>query len=757
MEKFSAFLTKHKLAIVIVFVTILIASLVCLFFVPINSDIISYLPDDMTTSEGYAFLKKTFDMESDAIVAVKGASTEQMTEITKKMQELEGVRENGITWYGTLDSFGDMGDENGEIKFGNTVINVKELVTQIKNNEKVKKLLCPADDIYTIMVQMSVSSSTNEASAILKQTKKIIESYGLEYAVGGSAEISTSLLGTVTGEMPYFLIVAVIIAILVLVLTTNSFFEPVILLTTLAISILLNMGSNIILKDVSVITFATSAILQLALSMDYSIFLMHSFREERKKCFDDRTAMVRAIPKTFSTVCASALTTVGGFIALVFMQFGIGADLGIVLAKGVLMSLLTVVLLQPCLMLFASKTTAKLEHPVHLPKFKKSAEIAVKGRKPILAIALLALVPIIYCGLSISYSYMKMDKDKEALSEVQQVVEVMGNSILICAPNGNSAKAHIDFIDEVGKLEHVSVVSSIYAMAPKEMCDSLHTMIKWNLPQLKAYANNKYVLYTIMIETESESPEEGVLLDNIKSVLSKKFGDEYYITGMAQAVNDLFIVSPKDFALVSGISAIIIFIILMLSIRSAKYSLALMGTVEFGIFINLALNFIFNTPVNFMAYIIISSVQMGATVDYAILLATKFRRNMASMPVKEACVKAVKDSSLSILTSATILGALCLAVYAITTNAIIGQVTLLIGRGAIISAFLILFVLPAILIAITRKPPTNNDIFHKLKVKIDKKKESKKLAKAGIVNEQTQINIEIEGNAITDNCNEKVE
>ncbi len=757
MEKFSAFLTKHKLAIVIVFVTILIASLVCLFFVPINSDIISYLPDDMTTSEGYAFLKKTFDMESDAIVAVKGASTEQMTEITKKMQSLEGVRENGITWYGTLDSFGDMGDENGEIKFGNTVINVKELVTQIKDNKQVQKLLCPAEDIYTIMVQMSVSSSTNEASAILKQTKKIIESYGLEYAVGGSAEISTSLLGTVTGEMPYFLIVAVIIAILVLVLTTNSFFEPVILLTTLAISILLNMGSNIILKDVSVITFATSAILQLALSMDYSIFLMHSFREERKKCFDDRTAMVRAIPKTFSTVCASALTTVGGFIALVFMQFGIGADLGVVLAKGVLMSLLTVVLLQPCLMLFASKTTAKLEHPVHLPKFNKSAEIAVKGRKPILAIALLALVPIIYCGLSISYSYMKMDKDKEALSEVQQVVEVMGNSILICAPNGDSAKAHIDFIDEVGKLEHVSVVSSIYAMAPKEMCDSLHTMIKWNLPQLKAYANNKYVLYTIMIETESESLEEGVLLDNIKSVLSNKFGDEYYITGMAQAVNDLSIVTPKDFALVSGISAIIIFIILMLSIRSAKYSLALMGTVEFGIFINLALNFIFNTPVNFMAYIIISSVQMGATVDYAILLATKFRRNMASMPVKEACVKAVKDSSLSILTSATILGALCLAVYAITTNAIIGQVTLLIGRGAIISAFLILFVLPAILIAITRKPPTNNDIFHKLKVKIDKKKESKKLAKAGIVNEQTQINIEIEGNAITDNCNEKVE
>ena len=371
MEKFSNFIVKNKLWISIAFLVLTIISLVCLFFVPINSDIISYLPDDMTTSEGYAFLKKTFDMESDAIVAVKGATKEQMKEITEKMQKLEGVRENGITWYGTLDSFAEMGDENGELNVGNIHINVDELVNQIKNNPDVKKLFCPKEDIYTIMVQMSVASSTNEASSILKQTKKIIAEYGLDYAVGGSAEISTNLLGTVVKEMPYFLIVACIIAILVLVLTTTSFFEPVILLTTLAISIFLNMGSNIILGDVSVITFATSAILQLALSMDYSIFLMHAFREERCKCFDDRTAMVRAIPKTLSTVCASALTTVGGFIALVFMQFGIGADLGLVLAKGVLMSMLTVLFLQPCLMLFTSKTTAKLEHPVHLPKFKK--------------------------------------------------------------------------------------------------------------------------------------------------------------------------------------------------------------------------------------------------------------------------------------------------------------------------------------------------------------------------------------------------
>ncbi len=301
MERFSFFVTKHKLAISIVFLVLTIVALICLFFVPINSDIISYLPDDMTTTEGYDFLKKTFNMNSDAIIAIKDATPEQMTEITQKMQELEGVRENGITWYGSLDSFANMGNIGG--------IDAGELVEQIKNNPDVIKLFRPKENIYTVMVQMSVASSTNEASVILKSSKKIIESYNLEYAVGGSAEISTNLLGTVVKEMPYFLIVAVVIVILILILTTKSFFEPVILLTTLAISILLNMGSNLILGNVSVITFATSAILQLALSMDYSIFLMHAFSEERRKCFDDRTAMIRAIPKTFSTVCASALTT----------------------------------------------------------------------------------------------------------------------------------------------------------------------------------------------------------------------------------------------------------------------------------------------------------------------------------------------------------------------------------------------------------------------------------------------------------------
>lgn len=759
MEKFSTFVTKHKLAIAIAFLVVTIVALICLFFVPINSDIISYLPDDMTTSKGYAFLKQTFDMESDAIVAVKGASKEQMTEITAKMQALEGVRENGITWYGTLDSFGSMGNIPG------LGVDIEDLVEQIKNNPDVQKLFCPKGvdgGIWTIMVQMQVASSTNEASVILKQTKKIIESYGLEFAVGGSAEIATSLLGTVVGEMPYFLIAAVVIVILVLVATTTSFFEPVILLTTLAISILLNLGSNIILGDVSVITFATSAILQLALSMDYSIFLMHAFRDERKKCFDDRTAMIRAIPKTFSTVCASALTTVGGFIALMFMQFGIGADLGIVLAKGVLMSLLTVVLLQPCLILFASKTTKKLEHPVKLPKFQKSAEVSVKGRKPIFAIALIALIPVLYCGLSISYSYMKMDKGNAELTEVQQVVEKMGNSILICAPNGASAKNHLEFIEEAKNIEGVSVVSSIYAMAPKELSGTLHLAIMLNRQELKAYANIGYVLYTMMIETESESPEEGVLLQSVRDSLKKHFGDNFYITGMAQAVNDLSVVTPKDFSLVSIISAIIIFVILMFSIRSAKYSLALMGVVEFGIFVNLALNFIMASPVNFMAYIIISSVQMGATVDYAILLTTKFKRNMATMPVKEACLKAVKDSSLSILTSATILSTLCLAVCVITTNAIIGQVTLLIGRGAIISSILILFVLPAILIAITRKPYNNNDIFRKIRVKIEDKlatkKERKNLAllqQGSIAKEELQLdNDEVKCNSFCEDSKE---
>lgn len=727
MEKFSKFVVKHKILITVLIAVLSIVALVCMFFVNINSDIISYLPEDMQTSEGYAFLQKTFNMESDAIIAVKTKDYDTVKQIADKIQALDGVRANGVNWYGTLDQMKDMDLGAVGDKF-----DLDAMIEEIKNRPDILKLFRPTEDIYTIMIQMTYSSSSNEAGKVLSNCKKIIKDYGIEYAVGGSSEIATSLLSTVVSEMPYYLVIAVIIVILILVCTTNSLFEPVILITTLAISILLNMGTNIIFPNISIITFATSAILQLALSMDYSIFLMHAFREERAKCFDDYTAMQRAIPKTFSTICASSMTTIGGFLALLFMQFEVGADLGLVLAKGVLMSLLTVILLQPCLILYSKNVTKKLEHPVKLPKFQKSAEFVVKRRKPILWITLLLVVPIIFCGTSISYSYMKMDKNQSEMSDVEQVVQVMGNSVLICAPN-DKGEQHLNFIEDVKEIENVSVVSSIYAMAPERYADLLSLLIKLDLPQLEAYANDGYVLYTVMIETESESQEEQVLLKELRGVLQNYFGEDFYITGMAQAVNDLAVITPKDFALVSIVSALIILVILLLTIKSFKYSIALMGVVELGIFVNLGICYLMKTPVNFMAYIIISSVQMGATVDYAILQTMKFKSNMATMPKKDACVKAVKDSTLSILTSALILGCLCFAVNLICSNAIIAQVTMLIGRGALISAGLILFVLPSVLLAITNKMPKNQSYAKMLKQKLHKKRNKNKQPEQEII------------------------
>lgn len=439
--------------------------------------------------------------------------------------------------------------------------------------------------------------------------------------------------------------------------------------------------------------------------------------------------MQKAFSRTFSTICASSLTTIGGFLALICMKFGIGADLGIVLAKGVLMSLLTRLFLQPCIMLFLAKPMEKTKHPVYLPKFQKSANFAVKARKPIIVIFLIALIPVLYCGLNISYSYMKMDKGNKQPTEVEQIVEVMGNSILICAPNGKSADTHTKFIKDIKKFEEVEVVSSIYAMLPKDMpivsdimLKQVHQMIENNAPELKAYANNKYVLYTVMISTKSESKEEQLLLAKIQGVLTKHFGEDYYITGMAQAVNDLATITPKDFALVSVVSAVIIFIILMFTIKSFKYSLALMGVIEFGIYVNLGICFLANTPVNFMAYIIISSVQLGATIDYAILLAMEFKRKMQTMSIKTACASAVQNSSLPICISAIILSALCYAVSLISSNAIIGQITMLIANGAVISALLILFVLPSVLLAITHKVPKEIDFKQLIKRKKKQKK-----------------------------------
>lgn len=750
MKKFAAFIVKNRLIILGIILLAAIACTFAMFYVNVNSDILSYLPDGMDMTEGLDFMQQNFNMQGDAIVGIRGDSLtyEWMQQYTASLAEDYStgddpvIKPGGVIWYGTiaemanidLSSIGGMSFVIDGIlsQYGLTLDELTAILESMAENPEIEQMFHPYEDTYLIMLQLSAPSSSDEAMDLLDDIEKAVEDAGFEVALGGSSEVTRAVFESTIGEIGRYIVVAVLVMFIILLLTTTSLVEPIIFMLTLGVSILVNMGTNIILPSVSVITFAASSILQLALSMDYAIFLMHQYEIEKQNTLDNRLAMERAIPKTFSTIAASALTTVGGFLALFFMQFEIGADLGIVLAKGVALSLLTVIFLQPSLMLLFDKAREKTKHRILVPTFKKTSGFAVTYRKTIVAIALLLLIPVTILQGKVDLSYIKFIDEDPNPSKVEEVVDSMSNSVIVIVPvdtaNGGSDNHYADqyaFIEDIKGMDHdVTAVMGLFAMIPQdgtglidmatdpelaEMMEQYENLIPNDMKgmldssqsMIGGFVNNGYTMYTIMIDCEAESEEADAALKDIRTILGEYFGDDYYITGMSQAVNDLKEITPRDFNIVTIVSVLIILVVLLFTLRSVKMSAIIIGVIEFGIFINLTLCYIVGQQINFMAYIILSSIQLGATVDYAILFTVKYKNNLGSLPARQAAYKALTESGVSVLTSVAILAGCCLSVSLITSNRIVSEITMLIARGAVISGILVLVLLPALLIMFT--------------------------------------------------------
>ena len=781
MRKISNFIVKHKFIVLCIVVAITIASLVCLFFSNVNSDILSYLPQGMTMTEGLDYLKTNFNMEGDAMIAVNNITYDEMKQKTDEMAKLNGVTPGGVIWIGTMASMKDMDfsslisgrdyaalynavrnyytsqgltpQEIGQ-KLANLMnmfnnMDTEAMVNSMLENESLLEIFYPkyeetngfdpqASTCYVVMLQLNVPSSSDEAMTLLDNVGKICQDH--EYAIGGSTQMVKEIFDSTINEIYKYIIVAVLVMFIILLLTTDSLVDPFIFMLTLGISILINMGTNIILPSVSIITFACSAVLQLGLSMDYAIFLMHSFSEERKRTLDDDEAMRRAIPKTFSTITASALTTVGGFLALFFMKFKIGADLGLVLAKGVFLSLLTVIFLQPVLMLFTSKLTNKTRHKIKIPDFKHIAKFSIKHRKIIMIVSALLLIPVIIMQNRVELNYIKFTFDPPNPTESEIIINKVENSTIVMLPV-NKPEANKMFAEKVKNIDHVSAVMSVYTMVPEEMTDMIELLgspdvaailgKKEEMAMMSNFVNNGYTLCEIMLDSDTESQESTVALAEIKALVKECFGEEtnYYLTGMAQAVEDLREITPTDFMIVTLVSVAIILVVLLFALKSFKYSAIIIAVIEFGIFINLSITYIMGQSLNFMAYIIISSIQLGATVDYAILYADKYLKNLDLMPSKEAAYKALRDSGVSVMTSVAIMAGCTLSVALVTSNKIVSEICLMISRGSLISGILTLVLLPALMILFTSNTKLKKiGKHHKKSLKIVekiKKKEAK--------------------------------
>lgn len=725
MTKITKFILNHKAWIIAIFAVVIALSVVGVFFVEKNSDIQEYLPEDSLSSIGKTELSEKFGIKGEFSIAIKGASRGYLDSFTASLEGNGVVKQ--VAWIG---KFAALRDAEGDYERYFEESYAKVLSKYVKTADDGK-------EVYILGVYLSTNNSDERVVNLIGELSENLEQAAKdgnidEYFMGGGAVNSKTMLESSIGEIPKYLVIAVIAIAIILAITTKSWLEPLVFLLTLGISIIINMGSNIILGTISTITYSASTILQLALAMDYSIFLMHSFYEERKNAplADAKTAMSRALPKTLKSVSASALTTIGGFIALFAMEFGIGIDLGAVLAKGVLLSLITVVVLQPVLILLLDKPISKTQHRFFNPKLKRVPKFATKHYRPIILVALLLVVPAFLGQLAVPLSYLTVERENPNPTQAEIVVQKANNQVIILLPD-NSEKDSKDFekhyklinrLQNKTEFPEIENVFSAYTLVPRivyvlgiELPPELQAQLTGNFFQ------GGYVLYTIELNTPIESQETFNAINRMSFNAQSIFGEGVKVgmTGLAVAANDLNDITPTDFMKVSLISAGIIFLILLLTYRSFVNSLILLFVIELGIWINLSLVTLTGIHINFMSYLIISSIQLGATVDYAILAASKHRQELANGERDEikAIYTGISKASPSIMVSASILIIACISVFSVTSNVIMQEITVLIAAGALMSTILVMTLLPAILT---------------FKTKMHERLDEKRLAKAGI-------------------------
>lgn len=730
MKKLSKFIVKYSKWFFIIFIVLTIASALCIPTVikNVNSDLTAYLPEGVLTSDGQKFLTENFNIQADVMVGLQGATPRQISEYVGEIGRL--TEKNGkIVVDDSEEPLPDDKKAVAQCLWKNSIYFsglglMNSAVGEYPEDSPYNKAYIDnilysdngtpdddTDDVYVLMITLNYVPSSDGAFDTLDAIESIVTRDGATCNLSGSTQLAKSVFESTIDEVWKYSAVGIAIVLIILFLFTQSWVDPLILLLTLGVSIILNLGTNIILKSTSIITFSASAILQLALAMDYAVFFLHAYRDEKKHTLDSKEAVTNAIPRTFTSVFASALTTIGGFMALFFMRFSIGMDMGLVLAKGIFMSLITVIFFQPAMVLLLHKQMDKSHKFVNL-KLKKPIKGVIKYRSVVVVCLLIAILPAVLVQNGLTYNYFDIVKEEPKEGILYDKVDTLANQIVVSVPidmdSEESLDLHYSYIETLRGIKNpdgtdaVSFMLGLNALVPREAFDSSYAdMIK---SQSGQYVNNGYGMYTVgLTNTDIESDEMFETIAEIERITQEYFpGQTYYLTGMAQASRDFAAITPTDFTRVSVASVLIIFLILLFTFKSFKHSIVLVLIIQFGIWINLSIQRITGAEINFMSYIIISSIQMGATVDYAILITAKYRDYRKRLLPSHAAYQATTTSVMSVATSATILAAACLSVYLMATNLIVAEITMLIARGAIISLLLVLFVLPSVLAFLDR-------------------------------------------------------
>lgn len=675
MKKFGNLIVKLRIPILILSVLLLIPAAIGYFNTKVNYDILYYLPGDIDTMKGQDILLDDFGKGAYAMVVVDGMNKKNVSELVKKVEKVDHVASvisyNGIVGDGVP-----------------AEILPDKFRSYFENDDSGATLFAIFFDDTT--------SSTETMDAI-EELRDVTDK---QCYIAGMSAVVTDTKSMSEKETPIYVLVAVLLVCVVLAIFMDSFLVPVLFMVSIGMAIVYNLGTNIFLGEVSYITKALAAVLQLGVTLDYSIFLWHSYKEEKEKNpGDHKEAMAVAIGNTLTSVVGSSITTVAGFIALCFMSFTLGLDLGIVMAKGVIFGVIGCVTILPSLILTFDKALEKTMHKEIMPNFDKPARWIVKHSWLFLIVFLGLLYPAIY-GYNHTKVYYDLSDtlpDKLNCSQANKLLAEnfdKTNSIyMILADTNLSKDDSIAMIDEIKELDGISTAMSLDSVVgaelPTEMLpDSLVSELKGNEYQIMMISTN-YAIASDEINDQIDKVDE----------IAKKYDAKSMVIGEAPCTKDLITITDKDFKTVSIVSIAAIFVIIFFVLKSISLPVILVAAIEFAIFVNMGIPYFTGTSIPFISSVVIGTIQLGATVDYAILMTTRYKRERAAGESKKEAISIALGTSIpSIIVSALGFFAATFGVGMIASVDMISSLCILMARGAIISMLVVIFILPSLFV-----------------------------------------------------------
>ncbi len=660
-----------------IFSVLFVFSLLCIPLVGVNYDLTKYLPDDAPSAQALDIMEKEFTYPGIGRVLLQDVTLREAKDIKDRIADVDGV--DMILWC----------DSTTNIYGSSEFIDYDDIEDYYKDG-----------DAYMDITFLE-SDSSDRTHAAVKEIQKIIDGKGV---MAGSAASDTELGPTINTEVAHVMILAVVVIFLILTLTTTSWFEPLLFLMVMGIAIVIGMGTNLFFGEISFMSNAVGAVLQLACSMDYSIFLLHAFTREKESGVEPEQAMANALRTAISSIGASGATTVVGFLALALMRFGIGRDMGFVLAKSILCSLGTVLLLMPALILRYQSRIERTAHRSFMPSFHKMGEFAYHIRVPLTVIVLLLVVPC-YVGQGMAnFSYGNEALTNSPGMDIYENEHLMNekfgrsNMMLALVPVGDNVTEKA-MTDELDGLPYVRMSLGLASALPSGIPEDF-------LPEsITGQLHSKnWSRIIINVRSAGESETAFQYTDEIRGIVQKYYPNEdTYVLGVTPATQDIRDIITADYSSVNVLSLLGVALVVAITYKSLFLPLVVLIPIESAVFINTALPYIYGQRTMFLGFIIVSCVQLGATIDYSILMTGNYLDARARSSKKDAAIHTVEQSALSILTSGFILAVAGYGLFFLTSVDAVGSLGRLIGRGALLSMFLVLFMLPACLMAFDRR------------------------------------------------------